>query len=151
MGSRGSVVPLFIEQKKNNNVFTLTHKQMTRFHITLNEAINFVINCLSSMKGGEIFVPKIPSFKVTDLIKALSNKPKIKLIGIRPGEKLHEEMITLSDSFHTIEKKDKYIILPEISGNTLKKIKTFSYNSLDNKDFLSVQKIRKILVDNKLL
>lgn len=151
MGSRGSVVPLFIEQKKNNNVFTLTHKQMTRFHITLNEAINFVINCLSSMKGGEIFVPKIPSFKVTDLIKALSNKPKIKLIGIRPGEKLHEEMITFSDSFHTIEKKDKYIILPEISGNTLKKIKTFSYNSLDNKDFLSVQKIRKILVDNKLL
>ena len=151
MGSRGSVVPLFIEQKKNNNVFTLTHKQMTRFHITLNEAINFVINCLSSMKGGEIFVPKIPSFKVTDLIKALSNKPKIKLIGIRPGEKLHEEMITLSDSFHTIEKKDKYIILPEISGNTLKKIKTFSYNSIDNKDFLSVQKIRKILVDNKLL
>ena len=78
---------------------------MTRFHITLNEAINFVENCLNTMKGGEIFVPKIPSFRVIDLIKALSFKPKVKIIGIRPGEKLHEEMVTFSDSFHTIEKR----------------------------------------------
>ena len=151
MGSRGSVLPLFLKQKKMNNSFTLTHKEMTRFHITLNEAINFVENCLNTMKGGEIFVPKIPSFRVIDLIKALSFKPKVKIIGIRPGEKLHEEMVTFSDSFHTIEKKDKYIILPEISLNTAKNFKRFSYNSLQNKHFLSVKDIKKILVQNKLL
>lgn len=96
MGSRGSVLHNFIEQK-SNKMFEITDVKMTRFNITIKEAINFVIERLSSMKGGEIFVPKIPSFRIIDLAKAVSEKCKIKITGIRLGEKLHEEMISTFD------------------------------------------------------
>ena len=109
MGSRGSVIPLFLSQKKKK-IFTITDKDMTRFNITLKESVEFVLKCEKLMEGGEIFVPKIPSYKILDLLNSISHKPKYKLIGIRPGEKLHEELITESDSLNTQEFKDYFII-----------------------------------------
>ena len=98
MGSRGSVVPIF-SKLKNHDYFPITDKRMTRFNITLNEAILFVLDSLKMMHGGEIFVPKIPSFKVIDLAKAFDSNKKIKIIGMRPGEKLHEEMVSIGIQF----------------------------------------------------
>ena len=96
MGSRGSIIPLFLKQK-NNKLFTITDKRMTRFNITLQESIDMVIWSLVNNLGGEIYVPKIPSYKIEDLARAICSKSKIKIIGIRQGEKLHEEMITKDD------------------------------------------------------
>lgn len=142
MGSRGSVLPIFLKQKKNN-IFTLTDKRMTRFNISLYEAIKFVFMIENKMNGGEIFVPKIPSFKVIDLIKAISSKPKLKIIGIRPGEKLHEEMITEGESLNTLIYKSYYTIMP--SYKQIKNAKIFNYNSFTNKDLLSINDLRKII------
>ena len=103
LGSRGSVVPIFLKQNKVKDPFTITDNKMTRFNITLEEAVKFVINCLKNMKGGEIFVPKIPSYKILDVVKAINPK-KIKYIGLRPGEKIHE-MISETDAINTIEFK----------------------------------------------
>jgi UDP-N-acetylglucosamine 4,6-dehydratase/5-epimerase len=141
LGSRGSVVPIFLKQKKQK-FFTVTDKKMTRFNISLPEAADFVINCLKNMKGQEIFVPKIPSYKILDVVKAINPKPNIKIIGIRPGEKIHEEMISKNDSYSTLEFKKYYIIYP-----TYKKIKSnlkdgFSYSSDKNTKFLSPIEIR---------
>lgn len=141
LGSRGSVVPIFLKQKKQK-FFTVTDKKMTRFNISLPEAVDFVIDCLKSMKGQEIFVPKIPSYKILDVVKAINPKPNIKIIGIRPGEKIHEEMISKNDSYSTLEFKNYYIIYP-----TYKKIKSnvkdgFSYSSDKNTKFLSPKEIR---------
>ena len=97
MGSRGSVLPLFLEQK-NNKIITITDPNMTRFNITLSEGVDFVLFCLSKMMGGEIFVPKLKSYRLIDLAKAVSADAKIKIIGIRPGEKIHEEMISVNDA-----------------------------------------------------
>ncbi len=141
-GSRGSVVPIFLEQKKKK-FFTITDKRMTRFSLSLKEAINFVMECIKVMKGKEIFVPKIPSYSILDLVKAIDKNKKIKIIGIRNGEKLHEEMITVHDSLNTIEKENYYIIYPEKKDKKNKKI--FSYNSLDNTNFLSINNIKKQL------
>ena len=96
--SRGSVIPKFLENIKFNKTLNLTHPDMTRFNISLDEGVNFVIYSLINSIGGEIFVPKLPSFRIIDLIKCLSPKSKYKITGIRSGEKLHEEMITISDS-----------------------------------------------------
>ena len=104
MGSRGSVVPYFLKNKYKKNL-EITHNEMTRFNITLQQGVDFVLFCLSKMSGGEIFVPKIPSIKVTDLAKVIAPKARHKIIGIRPGEKLHEEMITESDSINTLNCK----------------------------------------------
>ena len=109
-GSRGSVVPLFLEQSKTGKVY-LTDERMTRFTITLEEGVEFVINCLGKMWGGELFVPKIPSYKILDVLRAFAPSAKKINIGIRPGEKIHEEMITSSDSFNTIEFKDYFVII----------------------------------------
>ena len=141
LGSRGSVVPIFLKQKKQK-FFTVTDKKMTRFNISLPDAANFVINCLKNMKGQEIFVPKIPSYKILDVVKAINPNPNIKIIGIRPGEKIHEEMISKNDSYSTLEFKNYYIIYP-----TYKKIKSnvkdgFSYSSDKNTKFLSPKEIR---------
>jgi FlaA1/EpsC-like NDP-sugar epimerase len=119
-GSRGSIIPILLSQKENS-FFSITDKRMTRFSITLDEAINFVFNCISNMKGSEIFVPKIPSYKILDLTNAIDKNKKIKFIGIRPGEKLHEEMITVHDSIFTIEKKRYFIIYPKNEAH-LKKL-----------------------------
>ncbi len=141
LGSRGSVVPIFLKQKKQK-FFTVTDKKMTRFNISLPDAANFVINCLKNMKGQEIFIPKIPSYKILDVVKAINPKPNIKIIGIRSGEKIHEEMISKNDSYSTLEFKNYYIIYP-----TYKKIKSnvkdgFSYSSDKNTKFLSPKEIR---------
>lgn len=162
MGSRGSVVPLFYSQRKRG-LFTVTDKSMTRFNITLEEGVRFVISSLKVMMGGEIFVPKIPSYNIIDLAKAISSETKIKTIGIRPGEKLHEEMISKDESLNTIEYKNFYVIIPRskylpIDRNKYLKFlkngkliqKYFSYNSLENKDYLSVSQLKKILNKNTL-
>ena len=111
MGSRGSVLPLFLKMKKDN-IFPITDKKMTRFNITLEESVNFVLFCLNKMWGGEIFVPKIPSYKIIDIAKAISTKAKLKFVGIRAGEKLHEEMISRHDSINTIEYNKYFVIAP---------------------------------------
>lgn len=163
--SRGSVIPKFIEDVKRKKTLNITHPDMTRFNITLDEGVNFVISSLKDSIGGEIFVPKLASFKIIDLLKCFDGKINHKIVGIRPGEKLHEEMITLSDSYNTIESKNFYVILPhdgksysDSTKNVLqyikkfkaKKIKTpFSYNSKDNKDYLNVKKLKKIISNAK--
>tara|TARA_B100000686_G_C16775622_1_gene968260 strand:+ start:992 stop:2005 length:1014 start_codon:yes stop_codon:yes gene_type:complete len=158
MGSRGSVIPVFLNQKKTGKLY-LTHKEMTRFNITLEEGVNFVIKCVGMMHGGEIFVPKIPSYRVIDVAKAIAPKIKCNIIGIRPGEKIHEEMITESDSINTIEFDKYYSIIPNNQFVDEKKKKLFlksgkkckigfSYNSLKNKHYLSVKQIRKLIIKN---
>ena len=146
MGSRGSVIPLFLKQNKTQNFATVTDKNMTRFNITLEQSVKFVLKSIDQMKGGEIFIPKMSSYKILDVIKAINKNLKIKYIGIRPGEKLHEELVCESDSLNTIVKKDHYIILPsykEIKNRN----KIFSYNSKNNKDFLSIKKLQ-LLISN---
>tara|TARA_B100001250_G_scaffold74171_1_gene60599 strand:+ start:3182 stop:4198 length:1017 start_codon:yes stop_codon:yes gene_type:complete len=157
MGSRGSVIPAFLKMRKQK-LLTITDPEMTRFNITLNDGVSFVINCLEFMVGGEIFVPKIPSYRIMDVAKAIDPKIKTKVIGIRPGEKLHEEMITLSDSYRTLEFKNHFVILPSTKlwdeekyrAKNKKDIgifnkKAFSYNSQNNKWFLSVQEIQNLI------
>ena len=161
-GSRGSVIPLFLNQMKKNKL-TVTNPDMTRFNITLDYAVQFVIESLSSMIGGEIFVPKLKSYRVNDVVNAISNKKtKIKIIGERPGEKTHEEMVSENDAANTIEKENSYIILPNSIYNTLnvsnylkkykksKKVKKdFSYNSFENKFYLSEKEIKKLILQNQ--
>jgi UDP-N-acetylglucosamine 4,6-dehydratase len=116
-GSRGSVLPLFLKQKNNNEDFTITDKKMTRFTLTLNEAIYFVLNSASIMKGGEIFVPKLPSYNIVQLAKSIDNTRNIKYIGIRPGEKIDELMISNNESYRTIELDTYFVVMPEINLN----------------------------------
>jgi UDP-N-acetylglucosamine 4,6-dehydratase len=116
MNSRGSVIPLFLKQK-DTGLFTITDEKMTRFTLTICQAINFVLNCASIMIGGEIFVPKLPSYNIVQLAKCINDKNKIKIIGKRPGEKLHESMISSNESYKTIIKDNYYIITPEININ----------------------------------
>ncbi len=161
MGSRGSVIPYFLECKKKN-FLPITDKNMTRFSITLDEGVKFVINSLNKMYGGEIFIPKIPSFKITDLANAISSKIKLKIVGLRPGEKLHEEMITESDSINTIEFKHYYIIVSDSEFNNVNKNfflrknmgklckNNFSYNSKNNKKFLTVKELKQLIIKNVL-
>ena len=159
-GSRGSVVPFFLKQKKNSYI-PITHKDMTRFNITLDQGVDFVLKCIKRMWGGEIFVPKIPSYNLLDVAKAIAPNSKIKIIGIRPGEKIHEEMITETDSLNAVEFKDYFVILPNSQHTTWKKkdfIKKssssigkvckfgFSYNSKNNKEFMSINDIKKCIV-----
>jgi UDP-N-acetylglucosamine 4,6-dehydratase (inverting) len=160
MMSRGSVIPLFIKQSKTG-VITLTDKRMTRFSITLDQGVNFVIQCLNRMWGGELFVPKIPSYKIIDVVKAFASNCKIKVLGLRPGEKMHEEMITTSDSYNTLEYKDYYVILPSTTeflnwkikdfiinkqNGPLKKCKeNFSYNSLQNDKYLTSKELIELV------
>tara|TARA_Y100000768_G_C23950369_1_gene669843 strand:- start:588 stop:1586 length:999 start_codon:yes stop_codon:yes gene_type:complete len=159
MGSRGSVIPYFLNQI-TKGFLTITDERMTRFNITLDEGVSFVIKCLEMMWGGEIFVPKIPSYKILDVADAVAPKIKKKIIGIRPGEKLHEEMITIDDARNTVEFDDYYAILPssnclswtidDFAKESNKKTgkfcsEGFSYNSYSNKDFLSVSEIAKLI------
>jgi UDP-N-acetylglucosamine 4,6-dehydratase len=149
MGSRGSVIPILLNQNKNNsNFFTITHKAMTRFNITLNEASIFVQNCLKITKGGEIFVPKLPSYNIIDLAKAINPNKKIKIIGIRAGEKLHEEMVSAIEFRNLTEKKNFYIVGSQ-NSNSSKSGKLFnSYNSLDNKQYLTTKQIGTLINKN---
>tara|TARA_Y100000590_G_scaffold138186_1_gene158187 strand:+ start:19503 stop:20501 length:999 start_codon:yes stop_codon:yes gene_type:complete len=157
MGSRGSVIPFFLSLN-SGEPFPVTDKRMTRFNITLQNGVDFVIKCLGLMWGGEIFVPKIPSYRITDVVTAISDKAETQEIGIRPGEKLHEEMITQSDALNTAEFEDYYAIIPSIKKWTLEdylkesspKIGKlcedgFSYNSKDNGEFLSVKQLKDLI------
>ena len=163
MGSRGSVIPIFLNYIEKN-YFPITDNRMTRFNITLNEAIKFVLECFKIMQGGEIFVPKLPSIKITDLAKALRPKFKTKIIGLRPGEKLHEEMISSNESLNTIELSKFYVICPQSKlidwdkNYYLKNFKNsknckqgFHYSSETNEKFLTVTDIKKILKINKFI
>jgi UDP-N-acetylglucosamine 4,6-dehydratase len=116
INSRGSVVPLFLKQKENN-CFTITDSNMTRFTLTIDQAINFVLNCASIMIGGEIFVPKLQSYNILQLAKCINKNAEIKIIGIRPGEKIHESMISTGESYKTIIQNDYLVVLPEIKIN----------------------------------
>ena len=154
LGSRGSVLPLFMKQSKKN-LFTITDTEMTRFNITLREGVEFVDWGMRNNFGGEIFVPKISSFKVTDLAKAIKPNAKIKIIGIRQGEKIHEEMVSESESLNTIETKKSYIILNNVNSKELTKIKkfhkakkvekAFRYTSNLSKNLINVGAIKNIL------
>jgi UDP-N-acetylglucosamine 4,6-dehydratase (inverting) len=156
MGSRGSVLHTFLDQKRTGQI-TITHKDMTRFNITLQECVERVLKTLENSLGGEIFVPKIPSFKITDLAKAICPSCKIKIIGIRPGEKLHEEMVSSYDSHTTIKEKNGYKI---VSQDFLKKhknkkfimvAKNFVYRSDTNENFLGVNQLKKIIKKYNLI
>jgi len=150
LGSRGSVVPIFLEQKKQG-VITITDKEMTRFWITLEEGVNFVIDCLKRMKGGEIFIPKVPSMKIVDLAEVIAPQAKKKIIGIRPGEKINEILLTDEEAPHTKEFKDYFVIEPQypfwksnIRGGK-KLSKNFKYTSDNKKQWLAKKDIKKLL------
>lgn len=158
MGSRGSVLPEFLKQSQRG-YFKITDKQMTRFNISLPEAVDMVIWALDNTIGGEIIVPKIPSFKIIDLAKSINNKLKFKLIGVRKGEKIHEDLISKADSLNTYDIKKYYLILNQERNliNYYKKKykarlvkKDFSYSSDNNKDFLNHSKLKKIISNFKL-
>lgn len=159
VGSRGSVVPFFKKLiERQADFIPITNTEMTRFWITLDKGIDFVLNSLQLMQGGEIFVPKIPSVRITDLAKAMAPNIKQKIIGIRPGEKIHEIMCPKDDQHLTFEFKDYYVITPSIKFNKLsnnfkknkngqigKKVsKDFEYSSGTNKNFLNIDEIIKV-------
>jgi FlaA1/EpsC-like NDP-sugar epimerase len=150
MGSRGSVLDNFLEKKKDG-ILNITDKRMTRFNINMDEAIRFVINSLIHSKGGEIFVPKIPSFYITDLAKAVCQNCKIKIVGRREGEKIHEEMISQNESFKTVDLGSYYAVLNYSIFKYYKKNKfldsNFAYRSDTNKIFLNVLQLKKIVGD----
>ena len=111
VGSRGSVIPFFLK-KRETGVLSITDERMTRFWIMLDKGIDFVLACLERMQGGEIFVPKIPSMRITDLARAIAPECKLKIIGVRPGEKLHEVLVTEDDARNTLEHENHFVILP---------------------------------------
>ena len=154
MGSRGSVIPFFLQKAKTGEL-PITDPGMTRFNISLQEGVDMVLWALENAVGGEIFVPKIPSYRITDLAEAIGPSCKKPIIGIRPGEKIHEEMITSSDSFNTIDLGKYYAIL-NMSGGTSSesyyKMKTakkvpagFYYNSGNNPQFLTISEIQSLI------
>ena len=157
MGSRGSVIPYFMSQAKKG-CLPVTDPKMTRFNISLNEGVKMVVWALENCIGGEILVPKIPSYRITDVAEAIGPSCEKKIVGIRPGEKIHEEMITSSDSYCTYDIGDYYAIFnrPEhyqalcaSSSNYPQKVAAgFSYNSGENSCFLTVQDIRDLIVEN---
>ena len=154
MGSRGSVIPLFI-QRAPSGVLPITHPEMTRFNITLKEGVDLVLWAIEHAHGGEILVPKIPSYRITDLAKAVGPDCRQEIMGIRPGEKIHEEMITSSDSYSTVDLGSYFAVLPSadqhlindyVKNHSAKLVKPdFSYNSRDNPIFLSVDQLRELI------
>ena len=148
VGSRGSVIPLFKAQAPTG-VLTITDDRMTRFWITLEESVQFVIHCLGQMNGGEIFVPKIPSMSVVDIAEALAPDAERRMIGIRPGEKLHEVLLTEDESRHAVETDTAYVIRPEYASWTTKAVTEgqplpagFRYASDNNTEWLTVEQLR---------
>jgi UDP-N-acetylglucosamine 4,6-dehydratase/5-epimerase len=153
MGSRGSVIPFFLNKAKEG-ILPITHKDMTRFNISLEDGVDMVLWAIEHAIGGELFVPKIPSYKIETVANAISPNAKLEYVGIRPGEKLHEEMITVSDALNTIDIGKYYVILPS-GANKQKYLKYFegkevpdgfSYSSDKNENWVSVEEMRKLLV-----
>jgi UDP-N-acetylglucosamine 4,6-dehydratase (inverting) len=153
MGSRGSVIPFFMDQVKTGRL-PITDTAMTRFNISLDEGVDMVMWALENALGGEIFVPKLPSYRITDVARAVGPDCEYPITGIRPGEKVHEEMITSSDSFNTLDLGRYYAILPShgdlrtryLEGGSAEPVaQGFSYNSGDNPDFLTVEQLRDLI------
>lgn len=152
VGSRGSVVPVFLRQRKSGSI-TITDDRMTRFWISLEQGVRFVIRCLDEMHGGEVFVPKIPSMKVIDLAKAVAPEAKINIIGIRPGEKLHEVLISEDEARTVIELDDMYVVQPAAAlwfGHEWEKLgrkinDDFHYVSNTNSDWLDIKDIQELI------
>ena len=157
MGSRGSVVPFFLEKRKTG-VLPITHRDMTRFNISLKEGVEMVLWALVNAKGGEIFVPKIPSYRILDIAQAIGPECEHLIIGLRPGEKIHEEMITQSDGFNTVDLGEYFAILPSTGGLSessyiknqgVKPVQPgFAYNSGNNPEFLNVDKLRQLIAEH---
>jgi UDP-N-acetylglucosamine 4,6-dehydratase (inverting) len=154
MGSRGSVIPFFIE-KRRSGVLPITDPNMTRFNISLDEGVDMVMWAIEQAHGGEILVPKIPSYRITDVATAVGPDCRHEIVGVRPGEKVHEEMITASDSFNTLDIGRYFAILPSsdsalrsryLEGNDVSAVEQgFSYNSGTNSDFLTVDQLRVLI------
>src|SRR5512143_3417991 len=151
VGSRGSVVPVFLSQRREGRV-TITDERMTRFWLSLDQGVRFVIECIEQMHGGEVFVPKIPSMKVIDLAHAIAPEATVSIIGIRPGEKLHEVLISEDEARNTVERENMYVVTPpeplwerslQYEGTPLPE--GFRYGSDTNKDWLDVDGIRKLI------
>ena len=157
MGSRGSVIPFFLKKAKEGYL-PITHEEMTRFNITLNEGVKMVLWTMKNSKGSEIFVPQIPSYRIKDLAEAIGPNCKKEIIGIRAGEKIHEEMISINDSPSTFKKNNYYLILPQDpkfnkdylkKENLIEKVKdNFFYNSGTNDKFLNIYEIRDLIKEN---
>ena len=155
VGSRGSVIPFF-KKMKGTGTLPITDPRMTRFWITLEQGVKFVLRCLELMDGGELFVPKIPSMNIMELAKAIASECKHEIVGIRPGEKLHEVMITEDDARHTLELENYYIVEPEFKWWSNKKHmvnggvpvpENFRYASNTNDRWLTVEELRKLIGD----
>jgi len=157
MGSRGSVIPFFLK-KAADGVLPVTDERMTRFNITLQEGVDLVLDALGRMWGGELFVPKIPSYRILDLAEAIGPDAEVKVVGIRPGEKLHEEMITSTDALSTVEFDDYYVILPSYHTWDVDQFRLtansapgrmcepgFRYDSGTNHHFLTVEELRELI------
>ena len=157
MGSNGSVIPFFIK-KREGGVIPITDSNMTRFNISLKGGVDMVLHALDVAWGGELYVPKIPSYRIMDVAKAIAPNCEHKIIGIRPGEKIHEEMITSSDSFTTYDMGKYYVILPQLTNWNLeefvlefnaKKVESgFSYTSENNKEWETVESLRKLIKEH---
>ncbi len=152
VGSRGSVVPLFLSQRQSGHI-TITDDRMTRFWLSLEQGVHFVMTCIEQMEGGEVFVPKIPSTKVIDLARAIAPEAQIEIIGIRPGEKLHEDLLSADEARHTIELEHMYVVQPAEAiwfGYSWKDrgkpvSEGFAYTSDNNTEWLDVQGIKKYI------
>jgi len=158
MGSRGSVIPFFLE-RRTTGVLPITDMQMTRFNITLEEGVDLVVHALNHALGGEIFVPRIPSYRIGDVATAIGPECEQQIVGIRPGEKIHEEMITETDALQTIQTDKHYIIVPMLYGHVTADLvkrysdihrgnsvpEGFSYNSGKNTEWLSVDQLRTLI------
>ena len=154
MGSRGSVIPFFLDRRRTG-VLPITDAAMTRFNISLQEGVDMVLWSIDHAQGGEVLVPKIPSYRITDVATAIAPECKQQIVGVRPGEKIHEEMITSSDSFNTVDLGHYYAILPSSGMFTVDEYcermsgvrvaPGFAYDSGSNPDFLSVDQLRQLI------
>ncbi|MEZ9645225.1 UDP-N-acetylglucosamine 4,6-dehydratase (inverting) [Vibrio sp. 10N.261.52.C2] len=158
MGSRGSVIPFFLN-RKSEGVLPITHEEMTRFNISLQDGVNMVMYAIENHLGGEIFIPKIPSYRVMDVAEAVAPECETKIVGVRPGEKIHEEMITDADSLNTIDLGQYYVILPSVSftysesefmhHHKAEKVPFgFKYNSGTNTEWETVEGLRNLIIEH---
>jgi len=157
MGSNGSVIPFFLKQREKG-VIPITDERMTRFNITLEEGVELVLFALENMRGGELYVPKIPSYRITDVAEAVAPGVPTKIIGIRPGEKLHEEMITETDALNTLEFEDHFVLLPYVFIEGSEEYANesggkpcssgFHYSSGTNSQWLSVEELRSLICEH---
>ena len=158
MGSNGSVIPFFLKKKQEDGILPITVESMTRFNISLQGGVDMVLHALANAWGGEIFIPKIPSYRITDIAQAIGPDCEHKVIGIRPGEKIHEEMITPSDSFFTYDLGKYYVIIPQTpnwkvdefiqKNNAVLVPEGFSYDSGTNTEWETIETLRSLIVEH---